>query len=50
MNVLQDELMRWFGRLWHGKPLALTVVCISIMVSLAFYLVARKTIPAPPET
>ena len=37
-NVLMDELRGWFVGLWHGKSLAFTVACITIMVSfIVFY-------------
>ena len=39
--VLADDFMRWFAGLWHGKSLALTVVCITIFISLGFIAVAN---------
>ena len=38
-NVLADEFISWFDGLWHGKSLAFTVACITIFVSLGFFLV-----------
>ncbi len=40
-NVLANEFMRWFVGLWHGKSLAFTVACITIFISLGFFLVAN---------
>jgi hypothetical protein len=40
-NVLANELMRWFGGLWHGKSLAFTVACITIFISFGFFFVAN---------
>ena len=41
--VLADEFSRWFAGLWHGKSLAFTVACITIFISLGFFLVARTS-------
>jgi hypothetical protein len=40
MNVLASEFMNWFEGLWHGKSLALTVACITGVISLGFLFVA----------
>ena len=42
-NVLASEYMRWFGGLWHGKSLAFTVACITIIISFGFFFVARTS-------
>ncbi len=39
-NLLANEFMRWFGGLWHGKSLALTIACITIVVSLVLFIAA----------
>jgi len=39
--VLSDEFMRWFDGLWHGKSLAWTVACITIFLSLCFFVAAN---------
>lgn len=41
-NVLADEIRRWFVGLWHGKSLAFTVACISIVLSLAGFYAANR--------
>jgi len=41
--VLADEFSRWFVGLWHGKSLAFTVACITIFISLGFFIVARTS-------
>jgi hypothetical protein len=45
MNVLADEFLRWFDSLWHGKPLASTVACITIIISFGFFFVAYHSPP-----
>jgi hypothetical protein len=40
-NVLADELRRWFAGLWHGKSLAFTVACITILISSGLFYTAR---------
>jgi hypothetical protein len=43
MNVLADEFMSWFIGLWHGKSLALIVGCITILISLGCFFVAKTS-------
>ena len=45
-NVLASELRIWFDSLWHGKRLAGTVVCLTMLLLLLF-LVAST--PLPPR-
>ena len=45
-NVLAAELMRWLGSLWHGRRLALTVACGTVLVAGAYWLVAA---PLPSD-
>jgi hypothetical protein len=40
-SVLFDEFNRWFGALWHGRRLAVTVAVISIGAALGLFLFAR---------
>jgi len=40
MNVLASEFINWFEGLWHGKSLALTVTCITAVISFGFLFVA----------
>jgi hypothetical protein len=47
INVLANELVRWFVGLWHGKSLAYTVACISIIISFGLFFVANHL---PPDT
>jgi hypothetical protein len=47
--VLADELSRWFVGLWHGRSLAFTVACITIIIALGFFVVAR-TSPSRSES
>ena len=32
-NVLVNELRSWFAGLWHGKTLAFSVACITLVIS-----------------
>jgi hypothetical protein len=43
--VLADEFRRWFVGLWHGKSLAFTIACISIIVFIGVFFVAYHSIP-----
>lgn len=47
INVLASEFMRWFEGLWHGRTLALTVACITLVISLCFIFVAYHLPPGP---
>jgi len=40
-NVLVNDFMRWFAGLWHGKPLAVTIACITLFISFCFFYIAR---------
>ncbi|MDD4869294.1 MAG: hypothetical protein PHR77_01945 [Kiritimatiellae bacterium] len=42
MAVLEDEICRWFKSIWHGKPLAYTIACITVVLSCGFYLAGRN--------
>ena len=46
--VLFDEFSRWFGALWQGKSLAVTIAWLSIFVSLGIFLFA-SALPRAPE-
>ncbi len=41
-NVLADEFRRWFAGLWHGKSLAFTVACITILISSGVFYAASR--------
>ena len=45
VNVLANEFLRWFVGLWHGRSLAFTVACITIVISFGFFFVARHLPP-----
>src|SRR5689334_9521063 len=40
MNVLTDQLNRWFESLWHGESLAYTIACITLAISGGIFFVA----------
>ena len=39
-NVLAYEFREWFVGLWHGKSLAFTVACITIIISISVFYAA----------
>lgn len=41
LNVLADELSRWFVGLFYGKSLAFTVACITIFISGGLFFVVN---------
>ncbi len=43
--VFADDFNRWFIGLWHGESLAVTIACITIVISLGFFF-AAKTSPS----
>ncbi len=45
-SVLAYQFRRWFVGLWHGKSLALTVACITILISYGFFYAASH-LPSP---
>ncbi|HJV34767.1 hypothetical protein [Geomonas sp.] len=45
-NLLGQQINDWFHTLWHGKPLALTVAVITIVVALLYRFIAS---PIPPD-
>jgi hypothetical protein len=45
INVIASEFTQWVESLWHGRRLAFTVVCLTVLL-LCFFWVA--TIPLPP--
>jgi hypothetical protein len=42
-NVLADEFRRSFVGLWHGKSLAFTVACITLLISFGVFYAAHHT-------
>ena len=45
-NVIASEFLQWVESLWHGRRLAFTVVCLTLVL-LLFFLVAST--PLPPR-
>jgi hypothetical protein len=37
VNILATELREWYGGLWHGKPLAFTIVFITVILAFLFW-------------
>ena len=45
-NVVATEITDWFNGLWHGRRLAFTVACLTVLIAGAFLL---ASIPSPPD-
>ena len=45
-NVLASEIQGWFEGLWHGRRLAFTVFCLSVLVAAVAFVVLT---PLPPR-
>ncbi len=45
-NLLASEFIQWFDGLWHGKRLAFTLACITLLLAGAFLYVGA---PLPPD-
>ena len=41
-NVLSAEISRWFDGLWHGRPLAFTIACLTVILAFAFWFVSTR--------
>jgi hypothetical protein len=41
-NVLANDFIRWFGGLWQGRSLALTVAVITLFISFGYFFVASR--------
>ncbi len=48
MNVLTVELNEWFMGLWHGKSLAYTIGCITVVISGVLFFIADH-LPSEPS-
>jgi hypothetical protein len=45
-NLLASAFRQWFDSLWHGRRLAVTVVCLTLLLLLFFWVAST---PLPPE-
>ena len=45
-NVLASEFRKWFESLWHGRQLAVTVICLTLLLLFLFLFAST---PLPPE-
>jgi hypothetical protein len=41
-NVLANDFSRWFGELWQGRSLALTLAVITLVISFAYFFIASR--------
>jgi hypothetical protein len=44
-NVLAGEARKWFEGLWHGRALAFTVACLSVLLAVVAF-IALTPLPA----
>jgi hypothetical protein len=49
-NVLTNEFVSWFVGLWHGKSLAFTIACITILIALGVFFVANHLLESDTPT
>jgi len=42
VNVLATEFTKWWDGLWHGRNLAFTVLWLTLLLALAFWLMATR--------
>jgi hypothetical protein len=40
--VFADQFNRWFGGLWHGRNLGVTLCALSALLALALFWIARE--------
>jgi hypothetical protein len=45
-NVLGYEFRQWFESLWHGRRLAVTVLCLTLAAALLYWVAST---PLPPQ-
>ena len=50
MSLLADGIGSWFSGLWQGRPLGITVACISVAVALMLFGIARLDRGRAPAT
>ena len=49
-NVLAAQFRDWFDGLWHGKPLAFTVLVLTVIAAGAYKFFATPLPPVPDES
>ncbi len=42
LNVLADQLLRWWDSLWQGTTLPLTIACLTAFIVLVIVLIAYR--------
>ena len=40
MALVADDMTAWFAGLWHGRQLACTVACSTLVIALGYYVIA----------
>ncbi|NVO00553.1 MAG: hypothetical protein HXX17_14640 [Geobacteraceae bacterium] len=41
LNVVSDDLLRWFNSLWQGETLAFTIATITLLIASLLFWLAR---------
>jgi hypothetical protein len=50
MALVANDASAWFVGLWHGRQLAYTVACITMLIALGYYLIASAIKPGEVAT
>jgi hypothetical protein len=45
MALVANDASAWFGALWHGRHLAYTVACITLVIAVGYYVIASGITP-----
>lgn len=45
MALVANDASAWFAALWHGRQLAYTVACITVVIAVGYYMIASSLKP-----
>ena len=45
MALVANDISSWFADMWHGRQLAYTVACITLVIALGYYAIASGIKP-----
>jgi hypothetical protein len=46
MALVANDASAWFTALWHGRQLAYTIACLTMVCALGYYIIASSNKPA----
>jgi hypothetical protein len=49
MALVANDASAWFYALWHGRQLAFTVACITMLIALAYYVIDSDIKPGEQD-